>query len=305
MFPPTQSGTDHGSGKGFFKMNEQKCWCGSGLPYVQCHGAVEAKLGEMRKHGFRIPNKHLIKNKAQIEGIREAGKVNSLILDRVQEKICAGMTTQDIDDIVDGYTRALGGIPAPLNFEGFPKSVCTSVNEQVCHGIPSREVVLKEGDIVNVDCTTIYKDYYGDSSRMFCIGKVAPNAQKLVDVTRKAVELAVSHLYPYCHLGDIGYYINTFARENGYSVVREIGGHGVGLAMHEDPYVCHVGQLHKGMILAPGMVFTIEPMINEGVEEFTVNEEDGWQVSTLDGKLSAQVEYMILLTDTGYEILAK
>lgn len=281
------------------------CWCGSGLPYTDCHRNFDKKLFALKAQGEKIPSRSLIKNKQQIAGIREAGRINSLILDKVQEKICVGMTTQDIDDIVYSYTKELGGIPAPLNYEGFPKSVCTSVNNQVCHGIPSDKVVLKEGDIVNVDCTTIYNGYYGDASRMFSFGKIAPNAEKLIKVTKEAVELAVKHLKPYCHLGDIGYYISNHARKNGYSVVYEIGGHGVGLKMHEDPYVCHIGQLHHGLLLVPGMIFTIEPMINEGTRRFTVDKNDGWQVYTADGKLSAQVEYMILMTETGYEILSK
>lgn len=286
-------------------MKNQNCWCGSGLAYDLCHGKVEKELNALRLRGKKVPNKRLIKNAAQIEGIREAGRINSLILDKVAENIRVGMTTQDIDDIVYQYTKELGGIPAPLNYEGFPKSVCTSVNEQICHGIPSDKVILQEGDIVNVDCTTIYQGYYGDASRMFTIGEISEEAKKLIQVTKEAVELAEAHLKPYCHLGDIGYYINTHVRQNGFTVVREIGGHGVGLKMHEDPYVCHIGQLNKGMILAPGMVFTIEPMVNQGVSNFYVDEEDGWQVYTADGLLSAQIEHMILMTETGFEILSE
>ena len=285
--------------------SDELCFCGSGLPYGECHQAVTQRLWAMKAKGAIVPRPALIKNKKQIEGIREACRINSLVLDKVAENIRVGMTTQDIDDIVDSYTRALGGIPAPLNYEGFPKSVCTSVNEQICHGIPSDKVVLREGDIVNVDCTTIVNGYYGDASRMFTFGKLSPAAEKLVRVTKEAVELAISHLEPWCHLGDIGYYISRHARENGFSVVREIGGHGCGLAMHEDPYVCHIGALHKGMILPPGMVFTIEPMLCEGTSRFVVNKRDGWQVSTADGKLSAQVEHMVLITETGVEILSK
>lgn len=286
-------------------MTEKICWCGSGLPYASCHGPVEEKLKLLREQRKQVPSKKLIKNKAQIEGIRAAGQVNSLVLDAVEKEIRPGMTTQDIDDIVTKRTKELGGIPTCLGYEGFPKSVCTSVNDQICHGIPSRRVVLREGDIVNVDCTTTYNGYVGDASRMFAVGRIAPNAEKLIRVTREAVELAVSHLHPYCHLGDIGYYIAHHAHENGFTVVREIGGHGCGLSMHEDPYVCHVGQLGTGMVLCPGMVFTIEPMINEGSRRFRVNEEDGWQVHTADGKLSAQVEHMVLITEDGYEILSK
>lgn len=282
----------------------KKCWCGSELPYTDCHEKSDEMLAHLRAKGERVPDKSLVKNKRQIEGIRLAGKINSMVLDRVAQTIHVGMTTQEINDIVDTYTRELGGIPAPLNYEGFPKSVCTSVNHVICHGFPSGEAVLHDGDIINVDCTTFYEGYYGDASRMFCMGNLAENAHKLVQVTREAVEIAVSHLKPYCHLGDIGYYVNQHARKYGYSVVRDIGGHGCGLAMHEEPYVCHIGQLGKGMVLVPGMIFTIEPMINEGSGRFTVDGGDCWQVYTLDGKLSAQVEHMVLITDDGYEVLS-
>ena len=260
-------------------------------------------MRELRAEGYRLPNKRLIKNAAQIEGCREAGRINAMVLDKVAENIRVGMTTQDIDDIVYTYTKELGGIPATLGYEGYPKSVCTSVNDQVCHGIPSSKVILREGDIVNVDCTTVYNGFVGDASRMFCLGEVSDNAKKLVETTRDAVDIAVSHLKPYCHLGDIGYYINKHARENGFHVVRDIGGHGVGLEMHEDPYVCHIGRLGHGILLVPGMIFTIEPMINETSGDFWMDEQDGWGIYTVDGSLSAQVEYMILITEDGFEIL--
>ena len=283
----------------------KNCWCGSGLPHEACHKAIEDKMRELRAQGYRLPNKRLIKNAAQIEGCREAGRINAMVLDKVAENIRIGMTTQDIDDIVYTYTKELGGIPATLGFEGYPKSVCTSVNDQICHGIPSSKVILQEGDIVNVDCTTVYNGYVGDASRMFCLGEISDNAKRLVDTTREAVDIAVSHLKPYCHLGDIGYYINRHARENGFHVVREIGGHGVGLEMHEDPYVCHIGRLGHGILLVPGMIFTIEPMINETGGDFYMDEQDGWGIYTVDGSLSAQVEYMILITEDGYEILSQ
>lgn len=281
------------------------CWCDSGLPHESCHKKIEDKLRELRGQGIRVPNKRLIKNAEQIAGCREAGRINALVLDEVEKNIRVGMSTQDIDDIVYECTKRLGGIPATLGYEGFPKSVCTSVNDQVCHGIPSKDVILRDGDIVNVDCTTIYQGYVGDASRMFCLGEVSERASKLVQTTKEAVELAVSHLKPYCHLGDIGYYINKHARENGFHVVRDIGGHGVGLQMHEDPYVCHIGRLGHGIVLVPGMIFTIEPMINETSGDFLMDESDGWGIYTVDGSLSAQVEYMILMTEDGYEILSK
>ena len=281
------------------------CWCGSGKRYAECHLAQDDRLEALRRAGYKVPPRKLIKTPAQIEGCREAGRINSLVLDAVQAQICPGMTTKEIDNIVASRTKELGGIAATFGYEGYPASVCTSVNNVVCHGIPSDKVILREGDIINVDCTTIYNGYYGDASRMFCIGQVSPEAKKLVEVTKESVEIALQHLQPYCHLGDIGYYVNLHARQNGYHVVREIGGHGVGLQMHEDPYVCHNGQLHKGMVLAPGMIFTIEPMINEGTGAFYEDMHDGWTIYTADGSLSAQWEYEILMTETGYEILSR
>ena len=263
-------------------------------------------LSRLRAAGVKAPSLRMIKNPEQISGCREAGRINSLILDEVEKRIAVGMSTQEIDDIVMRETRALGGRPACLGFEGFPKAVCTSVNNVVCHGIPSKKQILREGDIVNVDCTTEYGGYFGDASRMFCLGEVSPAAKKLVSVTREAVELAVSVIRPYeSTLGDIGYAVNTHARKNGFSVVREIGGHGVGLKMHEDPYVCHVGLPGRGMLLVPGMIFTVEPMINQGRARFYIDERDGWTVYTADGKLSAQIEYELLVTESGVEIISR
>ncbi len=284
---------------------EKLCWCGSRQPYASCHAPIEETLRKLRRTGRVVPSKHLIKNQAQIAGIREAGRVNSLVLDAVAAKIGEGMTTQEIDDIVSAETKALGGSAACLGFEGFPKSVCTSVNDQVCHGIPSDSVILRAGDIVNVDCTTVYGGYVGDASRMFAIGNIPAHAARLIEVTQEAVETAVAGLRPYGYLGDVGAVIAEIAHRSGYTVVREIGGHGCGLAMHEDPYVCHVGQRGTGMTLVPGMVFTIEPMINEGTRYFCVDEQDGWQITTADGKLSAQVEHMVLITESGYEVLSR
>lgn len=266
---------------------------------------VKQRMEELRKKGYRVPNPHLIKTPEQIEKIRDAGRINTLVLDAVEKEICIGMTTEDINIIVDRETRALGGIPAPLGFEGFPKSVCTSVNDVICHGIPSEQVRLCDGDIVNVDCTTNYGGYFGDASRMFCIGNTSPEARQLVDVTRQSIHKALAQLAPYSStLGDIGYEIHTYAKQFGYSVVRDIGGHGVGLAMHEEPYVCHVGLRGHGMVLVPGMIFTIEPMINAGGEAFEIRGREAWEVYTADRSLSAQWEYTVLITETGYEILS-
>lgn len=260
----------------------------------------------LRGKGYKTPTVGMIKTPAQIEGCREAGRINSLILDAVEKEIRVGMTTQDIDDIVMTETKRLGGRPACLGYEGFPKSVCTSINSVVCHGIPSKKVIIKEGDIINVDCTTEYEGYYGDASRLFSFGEITPEAERLVRLTKKSTMDAVEHIKPFTtNLGDIGYIINTAAKAEGFTVVREIGGHGVGLEMHEDPYVCHIGFMGRGMMLLPGMIFTIEPMINAGSGKIYISPIDGWTVYTADGKLSAQVEHEVLVTEDGFEILSK
>lgn len=282
----------------------QKCWCKSGLAYADCHMALDKKLEELKRKGEIVPTHRLIKNQKQIEGIRRACQVNTQILDVVEAKIHEGMTTDDIDRIVVEEMKKYGAKSADLGYEGYPKSVCTSVNDVVCHGIPSKRVVLKSGDIINVDCTTIVNGYFGDSSRMFLIGDVSERARELVKVTKECLDIAVQNIKPYCHLGDIGYYVSQHAYKNGCSVVRELGGHGVGLAMHEDPFVSHVGKLNTGMVLVPGMVFTIEPMINAGKAGVLLDADDGWTVYTADGSLSAQWEYTLLMTESGVEILA-
>ena len=280
------------------------CWCGSGNKYKHCHQQFDEKLAELKSAGHKIPTHKMIKNTAQIEGIREAGKVNNAILDEVASKIKMGMSTEEINSIVVEATARLGGIAAPLNYEGFPKSVCTSINDQVCHGIPSAEDILEDGDIVNVDVTTIYKGYYADASRMFLIGDVLPEDKELVKVAREAIDVGLSVVKPWNCLGDVGQAINDFAMAHGYSVVREIGGHGVGLEFHEDPWVSYVSKKNTGYVLAPGMVFTIEPMINEGRADIFIDESNDWTVYTEDGSYSAQWEVTVAVTEDGYEVLA-
>lgn len=280
------------------------CWCGSGNKYKHCHQLFDEKLAELKSAGRKIPTHKMIKNAAQVEGIREAGKVNNAILDEVASKIKMGMSTEEINSIVVEATKRLGGIAAPLNYEGFPKSVCTSINDQVCHGIPSAEDILEDGDIVNVDVTTIYKGYYADASRMFLIGDVLPEDKELVKVAREAIDIGLSVVKPWNCLGDVGQAINDFAMAHGYSVVREIGGHGVGLEFHEDPWVSYVSKKNTGYVLAPGMVFTIEPMINEGGAEIFIDESNEWTVYTEDGSYSAQWEVTVAVTEDGYEVLA-
>lgn len=280
------------------------CWCHSGKKYKKCHWDFDCKLEEYQHKGAQIPLHSMIKNQEQIDGIRESGKINIAILDYISENIRAGITTEQIDKWVYEQTRMRNGIPAPLNFEGFPKSVCTSVNDQVCHGIPSPDVVLREGDIINVDVSTIYNGYFSDSSRMFCIGQVPEEKKRLVEVTKESLNVGLSQVKPWGFLGDMGQAIHDFARENGYSVVKEIGGHGVGLEFHEEPWVSYVSKRGTQMLMVPGMIFTIEPMINMGSDAIYTDEEDGWTVYTEDGKPSAQWEIQVLITEDGYEILA-
>ena len=265
---------------------------------------LDKKILNLQNKGHLVPSRKLIKTEEQIEGIRRSGVVNSGILDLVGKEIKAGMSTAAIDKLVYDYTVDHGAIPAPLNFEGFPKSVCTSINDQVCHGIPSADVVLKDGDIINVDVSTIYHGYYADSSRMFCIGNVSPEHKKLVDVVKECVELGLEQVKPWGFMGDMAEAVQKHAEENGYSVVREIGGHGVGIEFHEDPWVGYIGQRGTGMMFAPGMMFTIEPMINEGTEEVFVDGDDDWSVYTKDGKASAQWEIQVLVTEDGHEVLS-
>ena len=213
------------------------------------------------------------------------------------------MTTADIDKLVYDYTVSHGAIPAPLNYEGFPKSVCTSVNEVVCHGIPSEFEVLQEGDIINVDVSTILDGYYSDASRMFIIGQTTPEKEKLVRVTKECLEIGAQAVRPWGFLGEVGKAIEHHAKRNGFSVVRDLCGHGVGLEFHEDPEVNHYNTHERGMLLVPGMVFTIEPMINMGTWRVFIDEEDGWTVVTEDELPSAQWEHTFLVTEEGLEVL--
>ncbi len=279
------------------------CWCKSGLKYKKCHLEFDQKVDEYRRRGHVVPSHNMIKTPEQIEGIRESAKINIAVLDYIEEHIKEGVTTQQIDQWVYDLTTQAGGIPAPLNYEGFPNSVCTSINEQVCHGIPSPDVVLKEGDIINVDASTYYHGYYSDSSRMFCIGRVSGEKERLVEVTRECVRLGLEQIKPWGFLGDMAEAVHSYAVKNGYQVVREIGGHGIGLEFHEDPWVGYIGRRGTEMLLVPGMVFTIEPMLNMGCQEIYIDKENGWTAYTEDGKPSAQWEVQVLVTETGNEVL--
>lgn len=255
--------------------------------------------------GREVPTRDLIKTPEQIEGIREAGKLNTAVLDEVARNIREGMSTLEIDEIVYNYTTQHGGTPAPLNYEGFPKSVCTSINEVVCHGIPKAEDILCEGDIINVDCTTILNGYYADASRMFIIGKTTPEKEQLVRVARECLEIGINAAKPFCFVGDIGNAIQKHADKYHYGIVRDLCGHGVGNAFHEEPDVVHYGRKGTGMLLVPGMVFTIEPMVNMGTWKVFTDGDDpyGWEVISWDEKPSAQWEHTLLMTEEGVEIL--
>lgn len=265
---------------------------------------LDKKILYLQNKGHLVPSRKLIKTEEQIEGIRRSGVVNSGILDLVGKEIKAGMSTAAIDKLVYDYTVDHGAIPVPLNFEGFPKSVCTSINEVVCHGIPSEKEILKEGDIINVDVSTILDGYYSDASRMFMIGKVSPEKEKLVRVAKECLEIGMKAAKPFGFVGDIGHAIQKHAEKNGFSVVRDLCGHGVGLEFHEEPEVTHFGRKGTGMLLVPGMVFTIEPMINMGTYRVYIAEEDGWTVITDDELPSAQWEHTFVMRENGLEILS-
>ena len=280
------------------------CWCGSGRKYKQCHEAFDKKIETFARSGHSVPTHNMIKTPEQVAQIKEAAKVNMAVLDAVGEMIKPGISTLEIDELVYDMTTKMGGIPAPLNYEGFPRSVCTSVNDQVCHGIPSADVILQDGDIVNVDCTTILKGYYADSSRMYLIGNVSKEKKKLVEVVKECCDLGLAQVKPWGFLGDMAEAVHTHAEKHGYQVVREIGGHGVGVDFHEEPWVGYLSNRGEDMLLVPGMMFTIEPMVNMGTQQIFTDQENGWEVYTADGMPSAQWEYQVLVTEDGYEMIS-
>ena len=260
------------------------------------------KIKEYRAKGYKIPPLRIIRSDEQIAGIRESAKINTALLDYISENICEGITTQDVDDMVYEFTTSHGAIPAPLHYEGYPKSCCVSRNEIVCHGIPSKMEFLRNGDIVNVDVSTIYNRYFSDASRMFMIGDVSEECKRLVKVTKECLEIGIATAQPWARMGDVGAAIQEHAEKNGYSVVRELCGHGCGVKFHEPPEVLHYGKRGTEELIIPGMTFTIEPMINMGKKEIFIEEND-WTVVTKDLKPSAQWEHQILITETGNEIL--
>ena len=280
------------------------CWCGSGKKYKKCHIDFDEKIEEFEGAGHIVPSHEILKNAEQIEKIKESAKINIAVLDYVAEHIKAGISTAEIDKWVYDITTKMGGVPAPLNFEGFPKSVCTSINNEVCHGIPSEDVIIKDGDIINVDVSTNLNGYFSDSSRMFCIGNVSEENRKLVEETKNAVFEGLKQVKPWGFLGDMGQAVNDYVKSKGYSVVREVGGHGIGLEFHEDPWVSYISKKGTEMLMVPGMIFTIEPMVNAGKPDIFVDEDNGWTIYTEDNSMSAQWEIQVLVTEDGYEIIA-
>ena len=286
------------------------CWCGSGKKFKKCHLGKEQILSPIKHEKPKFSEKLIyIKTEEQIEGIRKSSQLTKKLLDMVEDRISEGVTTNEIDQWVHSETLANGAIPAPLNYGHgsgrrrmpFPKSICTSPNNVICHGIPNNQV-LNNGDIINVDITSILDGYYGDASRMFIIGDVPEETKKLVEVTRECLKLGIEQVFPSKRLGDIGHVIQNHAEKNGFSVVRDFAGHGVGIEFHEAPQVLHYGQPGKGEMLRENMIFTIEPMINMGSYECKIL-GDGWTAVTADGSLSAQWEHTLLVTNSGAEIL--
>jgi methionyl aminopeptidase len=247
----------------------------------------------------------IIKNSQQIDGIRKSSHLAAQTLKYLADFIAPGISTEKLNQIAHKYIIDHGAIPAPLNYGGFPKSICTSVNDVVCHGIPNQNQILKEGDIINLDITTILNGYFGDVSSTFPVGKISKLATSLIDVTKKSLDMAIKSLKPGLFLNDcVGKIIQPFVQKYGFSVVKELGGHGVGIKFHEDPFVYHYDNPREKIILKPGMIFTIEPMINASSDfRVTLDTNDAWTIRTFDHSLSAQFEHTVLITENGYEIL--
>jgi len=278
------------------------CPCGSGKKYKRCCLHKEnSQDTEADKELYFQKYSIRLKEEKDINGIRRAGRLALDTLDLVESQIRPGITSEDINTLVHDFTIKNGAIPAPLNYRGFPKSVCVSVNEVICHGIP-KERVLKDGDIVNVDVTPILNGYYADVNKTFFVGTPGPDAQKIVKVARECLKRGMAAVHPGNSIGDIGWAIQNYAEGQGCSVVREFVGHGVGFEFHEPPQVPHYGRKGEGIILIPGMVFTIEPMINLGKKALNIL-DDNWTAVTRDGSLSAQFEQTILVTDNSFKSL--
>lgn len=265
----------------------------------------DLKILAFQDKGNIVPTPSLVKTREQIDGIRRAGEINTAILDMLETEIKEGITTEDIDRLVAEFTAKHGATCAPYGYEGFPKHCCTSINEVVCHGIPSVEEELWDGDIINVDVTTIKDGFYADASRMYMVGDVKPKVRRLVECAKECLEIGLEVAQPWHFVGEIGKAIGKHAHKNGFYVVRDLAGHGTGNDFHEEPVVDHYDTRHKGMLLVPGMVITIEPMLNMKTYEVFCDEDDptGWTVVSEDELPSAQWEHTILITEDGNEIL--
>lgn len=280
------------------------CWCGSGEKYKRCHLGSDERMDALAREGHQVLPRKLLKSKADIEALKRSAEVNVGALDYVAAHIGEGVSTEEIDQWVYDYCIEHDAIPADLNYEGFPKSVCTSINEVVCHGIPSSKEVLKSGDIINVDMSTIKDGYFSDSSRMFMIGEVDPEDARLVQVTYDAVQAGLAAIKPWGVLSDVSRAVNKVATDAGFTVVREFGGHGIGKEFHEDPWVGFYEGVPEGPILVPGLCFTIEPMVNRGKAAIDTSDPNGWTVRTADGLPSAQWEVQVVVTEDGYELIS-
>jgi methionyl aminopeptidase len=247
--------------------------------------------------------KIIIKTKEQIEGIRQSSKLAASTLKYIAGYVKEGVSTAFLDAKIEEFIRDNGAIPAPLNYNGFPKASCISLNEVVCHGIPNAKEILKDGDILNIDVTTILNGFYGDTSRMFSIGNIDPKAAKLIEIAQKCLDIGIQQCYPENYIGNIGYEIAQFAHANACSVVYEYCGHGVGIQFHEPPEIAHIAEKNSGPKIKKGMVFTVEPMINLGKARTKLDKKDGWTVRTIDNKLSAQFEHTLVITDQSCEVL--
>lgn len=245
----------------------------------------------------------IIKTPEQIDGIRKSSRLAAKALNYAEQFVKEGVNTGFIDHKIEEFVLDHSAIPATKGYNGFPASSCISPNNVVCHGIPSKNVVLKEGDILNIDITTILDGFFGDTSRMFQVGEISPNAENLLDIAWHCLDLGIEQVKPGNYFGNIGFVINRYAKAKGYSVVWEFCGHGVGLKFHEPPQVDHAARRNSGSVMKTGMIFTIEPMINQGKSGTKVDQKDGWTARTVDDKLSAQYEHTILVTKTGYEVL--
>jgi methionyl aminopeptidase len=245
-----------------------------------------------------------IKTPEELEKMRVAGRLAAQVLEMIEPLVEVGISTGELDRLCHNYmVDELDVIPAPLNYNSFPKSICTSINEVVCHGIPNDKKILKNGDIVNLDITVIKDGFHGDTSKMFCLGVVAPHAERLVEITQECLYRGIEVVKPGATLGDIGHAIQQHAEKNYYSVVREYCGHGIGAIFHDEPQILHYGQKGTGLTLQQGMTFTIEPMLNAGRRHVKLNKKDGWTVTTRDGRMSAQWEHTLAVTAEGVEVL--